>query len=120
MLLAQGQRNNLLAAIYEYGPFSIIVTKSINIIITIATIIVINIILIIVFEVVVEIVVVVANKNHLTNSACCCLEEMFKFPFAIWQSRVGVINSFRIHHLNTESGDDLLQANLCFNGCTAF
>ena len=84
MLLAQGQRNNLLAAIYESGPFSIIVTIIINIIITIATIIVINIIIIIVFEVVGEIVVVVvlANENHLTNSECCCLEEIFIFPFA--------------------------------------
>ena len=81
MLLAQGQRNNLLAAINEYGPFSIVVTIIINIIITIATIIVINIIIIIIFEVVVEIVV--ANKNHLTNSACCCLEEIFMFPYAI-------------------------------------
>ena len=84
MLLALGQRNNLLAAIYESRPFSIIVTI-INIIITIATIIFINIIIIIVFEVVVEIVVVVvvANKNHLTNSAASCLEEIFIFPSAI-------------------------------------
>ena len=82
MLLAQGQRNNLLAAIYEYGPFSIIVNISINIIITIATIIVIHIIIIIVFEVVVEIVVVVvvvAGLEKYLNSTLPIGQVTLKF-----------------------------------------
>ena len=117
LLLAQGQRNNLLAAINEYGPFSIIVTIIINIIITIATIIVINIIIIIIFEVVVEIVVESfrfedENKDEDEDEALGFRhKEIFKlFRLQLHRDNVVAINFVVPAKLNTIKFEDFVVA----------